>query len=165
MAVASQSSALVTNEDATPRTSNHAAVHRGVLRASVATFELANGDSANSILRICTLPSNARVHRILLSCDALGGSCATDVGLYETTENGSAVVDRDAYASAVSLVSAVPGTDVAFEARDIARVAYRVWQDAVQTEDPSKNYHVAATLTAATAAAGTLTFRVEWVVD
>jgi hypothetical protein len=106
MAVVNVKSGLITNRDAAPRTLNSAALESGRVRSKVGTVEVTNGDSIGSTFRLCSVPSNARVRSIRLFQDAIT-SAAADVGLYQTTENGSAVVDADAYASAASIVEPV----------------------------------------------------------
>lgn len=165
MAVVNVKSGLITNRDASPRTLNSAALESGRVRSKCGTVEVTNGDSIGSTFRLCSVPSNARVRSIRLYCDAIT-SAAADVGLYQTTENSSAVVDADAYGSAVSIASAnATGIEVAFEARNIDKIANRVWQDAGLSADPTREYDIVATLTAAATATGTLSFDVEYVVD
>lgn len=138
----------------------------GKLRAQTATFELANGDSIASTYRFARVKSNWRVIAIWLTCDAIT-SGAGDVGLYQTTANGGAVVLATTYATAQSIASAITGlpVNVAFEARDIANNRRLVWEDAGLTADPQRFYDIALTLTAATTAAGTVSFETICVVD
>jgi hypothetical protein len=56
------------------------------------------------------------------------------------------------------------GIEVAFEARNIDKIENLVWQDAGLTADPGGVLDIAATLTAAAAAAGTLSFLVDYTV-
>lgn len=164
MAVVDRKSTALTNRDTAPRINNPPHLQGGTRLQARATFELANGDSIASIFRICQLPSNAIVNSIRLFCDAIT-SGAGDIGLYKTTDAGSAVVAVSAYATAQSIASAiVVGTECAFEARDIANVEKRVWEDAGATSDPGGFYDLALTLTAATTAAGTVSFIVDYTV-
>jgi hypothetical protein len=165
MAVVDVKSTLLTNRDAAPRTIN-AAVNDGArVRSKAFTVEVTNGDSIGSTFRLCDIPSNARISSIRIFCDAIT-SAAADIGLYQTTANGSAVVDVDAYASAFSIASAITvGTEVMFEARNVDKVAKRVFEDAGLTADPFRDYDLVATLTAAAGASGTLSGVVEYVID
>lgn len=165
MAVVNVKSTLLTNRDATPRVSNPSANDGARVRSKAFTVEVTNGDSIASTFRLCEVPSNARINSIRLFCDAIT-SAAADVGLYQTTVNGGAVVDADAYASAQSIAAAsVVGIEVMFEARDIDKIANRVWQDAGLSTDPFRDFDIVATLTAAATASGTLSGIVEYVVD
>ena len=162
MAVVDVKSTLISNRDATPRIQTAAPIDGGQLRSWVATVELANGDSIASIYRLGQVPSAARINSIRIFCDAIT-SGAGDVGLYQTTANGGAVVAVGAYATAQSIASAITlGTEIAFEARNIDKVANYVWQDAGLTSDPQRFYDICLTLTAATTAAGTVTVMVEY---
>jgi hypothetical protein len=164
MAVENRFSTLLLNRDAVPRTINPATNDGARVQSKAGTVEIINADSIASTIRLCAIPSNARINSIRLFCDAIT-SAAADIGLYQTTANGGAVVDVDAYATAQSLATAnVLGIEVAFEARNIDRIAQRVWQDAGLTADTTREYDLVATLTAAATATGTLSFIVEYCV-
>ena len=60
-------------------------------------------DSGTSIHRFCRVPSNARISQILFSTGDATTAGALDIGIYQTAENGGAVVDADLFASAVDL--------------------------------------------------------------
>lgn len=164
MAVVDVKSTALTARDASPRQNNPPHLQGGTRQHLRATFELANGDSIGSTYRIGQLPTGAIVNSIRVFCDAIT-SAAADVGLYKTTDNGGTVVDADAYASAQSIASAiVVGTEIMFEARNVDKVEKRVWEDAGLTSDPGGFLDLVATLTAATTAAGTLSFIVDYTV-
>lgn len=165
MAVVDVKSTLLTNRDATPRTINPVINDGARLRTKVATVEVTNGDSIGSTFRLFSIPSNARVVSLRVLCDAIT-SAAADIGLYQTTANGGAVVDADAYASAQTIASANKlGIECAFEQRDVDKVANRVFQDAGLSTDPTRDYDIVATLTAAATATGTLSVVLEYAVD
>ena len=165
MAVVNVKSALLTNRDAVPRQLNQAANDGARVRSKAGTVEAANGDSIGSTYRFCSVPSNARINSIRVFCDAIT-SGAMDIGLYQTTANGGAVLLATAYATAQSIASAnVTGIECMFEAKDIANVANRVYQDGGLTTDPTREYDIVGTLTAAAAAAGTISMIVEYCVD
>lgn len=166
MAVVALLSDLITAANAAPPTIVPAARSGGRVRSMVATVELANGDSIASTYRMFRVPSTARVESISLLCDAIT-SGAGDVGLYQTTANGGAVVDVDAYASAQSIATAITTVrnNIAFEARNISAAGNLVWQDAGLTADTQREYDIVLTLTAATTAAGTVTMILHYVLD
>lgn len=166
MAVVAVKTTQITNADASPPTLNAVTLWGGRKRVQVGTYEVANGDSIGSTYRFFRVPSNARVSRILMRCDAIT-SAAMDVGLYQTAANGGAVVDADAYASAASIATAITTlpVDLAYEARDIANVTKRVFEDAGLSTDSQREYDIVATLTAAATAGGTLTMTLEYVID
>jgi hypothetical protein len=169
MAVVTTKAAAITNRDATPRVPNLAGVTGGILRSAVGTVELASGDSiASKYLLIGNVPSGARIDNLKLYCDAISTSGAGDIGLYDPTAAGGAVVDQDFFASAVVLTSALNGTDVTHEAGgstafgDIARAEMPLWQALGLSSDPCKTYDIVLTLTAAAGGAGTVTLKAQW---
>lgn len=138
----------------------------GVTRRQRGTFEVTSGNSIASIYPMAVLPSNATIDNITIFCDAIT-SAAGDIGLYQTVANGSAVVDVDCYASAVSIATAITlGTNVRFEAGaaggDVASMENQVWQDLALSADPHRDYILALTLTAAATATGTFSYHVTY---
>lgn len=167
MAVVTTKSGSITNRDATPQVMSNAILNGGMIRECAGTVELANGDSIGSKYIMCTLPSNARVSSILIYLDAIT-TCAADFGLYQTTANGSAVVDADFFASAQSLASASAlGIEVAHEATgtyDIDDAEKPLWSALGLSSDPGIGYDLVATLTAAAGSAGTLSVKAKYVI-
>lgn len=171
MAVVTVKSANITNRDASPSVLSNASVGAGVLKEAVGSAEATNGDSIGSKYILCSLPSNARVSSLLISCDAIT-TCAGDVGIYQTTANGGAVVDVDFFASALSLASALANSEQAHEADaadagvgfGLADVEKPLWQCLQLTSDPSIMYDVVVTLTAAAGSAGTIGAKVRYAI-
>ena len=165
MAVVALKSNRVTNADASVQTLDKVTLNHGRKRSICATIELANGDSIGSTYRMARVHSSWRLTRIDLYCDAIT-SGAADLGLYKIASAGGAVVTAGLYATAQSIASAiVTGTNINFEAKDIANIERQVWQDAGQTTDPNLWYDLTLTLTAATTAAGTVSLEVEYVAN
>lgn len=167
MAVVNLKGTAVTNAD--NKVLNNSRVFRTLLKEAVGTVELANGDSIGSTYRLCRLPSNARISRVLLSCDAIT-SGAGDVGVYKTSRDGGTVVDVDFFASAQSIATALVHSDVSHEADPAdagagwghADVEKPLWQALGLTADPYLEYDITLTLTAATTAAGTVSMKVQF---
>jgi hypothetical protein len=168
MAVVTVKSTAITNRDSAPRVLTPSYIERGTVLTSVAIVAIANGDSVNSKYLAVSIPSNARAVSVRLDAPDIGTTTAADVGLYDTTANGGAVVDQDFFGSAVAL-NAGPyvNLDVTFEAGaaggSIANAEKRIWEALGLTADPNKYYDVALTLTGAADAAGTVRVAVEWV--
>ena len=167
MGVVNTKTTTVTNLDATPPVMAAVTDTGGVRRSIVESIEAASGDSSTSTYRIARVHSSWRIVAIHLKCDALGGSCAADIGLYQTAANGGAVAAVGAYATAQTLVSAITTAELnlAYEARDVAYIKRRVWQDAGASADTYRWYDLALTLTADTASAGTISLEVVYVAD
>ena len=176
----------VTNLDATPRTLLEAGSGQGKMRVFMDTIAAGTGDiDDDDIIMLAEVPSNAKIASIMLYNDDLdsGGSpaLATDVGLYNggtkfndtdasaTAYAANGLIDRDAYASAITTLQAAntSGVEVAFEARNVNTVANFVWEDGGLTSDPGVPQRIALTMetVAATAAAGDITLVVTYVVD
>lgn len=165
MAVANTKSTAITNADASPRVPNNSYIEGGMLRVSVGTVEVAAANDDGSVFRFCRVPSGARIHSIRVFCDAITAGTVYDCGLYKPAALGGAVVDADCYATDVDLSSAITqGTEIAFEARDIAAVENRAWQDAALTADPFIEYDICLTGDTVGSAAGTLTLVVAWTI-
>lgn len=168
MAVVTTKSSAITNADATPRVPTNPHVSRGTIKEGAGFLEAVSGDSIGSIYRLVRVKSSDRISRVLLSCDAIT-TCAGDVGIYQTTDNGAAVVDADFFASAQSLAAALSNSDVTHEADaadagagyGIADVEKQLWQALGLTTDPCRDYDVAVTLTAAAGSAGTVGLKVQ----
>ena len=167
MAVVTPKGTIITNAEAGVLTNG--AVYRGVLRDQAENIEVANGDSIASIYRLLRVPSNAVMSRLLLSCDAIT-SAAADIGVYRTTADGGAVVDVDFFASAQSIAAALVNTDITHEADPtdagvgfgLADTRKMLWEALGFTSDPRCELDIAATLTAAATAAGTLGLRAQF---
>lgn len=169
MAVVTTKASAVTAADA--GTAVKKILSGGILKESVGTLEAVSGDSIASIYRLARVPSNARVSRVLLSCDAIT-TCAGDVGVYDIAAvNSGAVVDVDFFASAQSLATALSNTDITHEADAAdagagfgqADVEKPLWQALGLSADPGKYYDIAVTLTAAAGSAGTVSLKVQYV--
>jgi len=158
---------LVTNFVAVPQVLNPANQLHGVKRIAQGTIALAAGDlSASDTVMLAPIPSNASISSIKIYNDDLDSSTVitADVGLYTTA---LAVVDADAYASAITDLRAAvkTGTEVAFEARDINKMGQKVWQDAGLSADPGAVYFVGISFPAAGDTAGDLSFIIEYTVN
>ena len=127
----------------------------------VGTVESVAGDSTGSTYRLATVPSNFIPIKLDLGWDALGGTCAADVGVYESSTG--AVIVADAFASGVSLANEGAWTSELEEvgAADIAKLGQPMWERMGYRAQPvpGKSYDIVATLTADSAKAGTLAMR------
>lgn len=166
MATVSVSSTQVTNFDAVPRVKTAASVHKGAMQVSCATAEAGAANDIGSRYKMCIIPSNARVVQVLLSCDDLGSVGLADIGIYQTTENGGAVVDADHFASAQALTSALKNSDVTFESGvyGVEDIEKPLWQALGLSADSKRDYSVELTLTEANESAGTITLQVVYAI-
>lgn len=167
MAVETLSSSAITNADATPIVFNNSRIARAPLHEAIGTKQASASASIASTYRLARVPSNARVSQVILSCDAFDTTGAADVGIYQTAQNGGAVVDADFFASGVVLTTALPNTAVTHESGvfGVEDVEKPLWEALGLSADPMRDYDVALTLTAANGAAATpdVTLRVQYV--
>lgn len=148
-------SGAITNRDATPAAFSTGQASN--VRRVFGKCEAAGGD-AGSTYRFCSIPSNARAVRVWFASDDLSGAGATmDVGLYQTTANGGAVVDADFFASALDVAtSAVALTEITFErgATLIDELEKPIWERLGLSADPGRDYDITG-VSAVAAATGT----------
>lgn len=167
MAVVTTKSGVITNRDATPAVLNNPSVDGGMLKEAAGTIESVNGDSIGSKYVMCQVPSNARISQVLLYCDDVGTTTVADIGIYQTTANGAAVVDADFFGSAVSIKDgALNAVDVTHESGvyDIDDVEKPLWSALGLSADPGRFYDVVLTLTAASDSAGTVSLKVKYAI-
>jgi len=159
-------SAQLTNRDATPRVLDDSRETKARLMESCALLEAGAGDASDSTYRFFSVPSNARISQILLSCDDVGTAGAVDIGVYQTTENGSAVVDADLFASAQVLTTALTNSDVTYESGqyNVDESEKPLWSVLGLSADSKRDYDIVATVTAAPESAGTIVLKGRFVV-
>lgn len=166
MAVVNTLGANITKLNASPVQNVDAALSGGKLRSQADVVAIAAGDDDTSTFRVARVHSSWRVAAINRRNTAITGGTSYDIGLYRTAEDGGAVVDVDAYGSAVSLASAATTpVDDSFEARSIANIQNRVYQDAGLTTDPNIFYDIVYTANTIGTVAGTLAVDVLTVVE
>jgi hypothetical protein len=161
---------IVTNFTAVPRVANATQECGGRVRVIQGSIALATTDlDAADIVLLAPIPTNASIISIRLAADDLdsNGSPALvwDVGLHDL---GGTAKDADFYATDITLGQAATAfTEYRFEAADINTCGSRVWEDAGDSSDPGGQYYLSLTVStaAATAAAGDLSFIVQYVVD
>lgn len=157
MPVVFTKSSVITNADANPPVINSAQIANGRARFMRGVVAVANGDSIASVLRFVRVKSNDLVSQILLDCDAIT-LAAADIGIYRTSGDGGAVVDADLFASAQSIATALRATDVTRGSGviTVANMERPLWQLLGLSADPQVDYDIAATLTAAATAGGSV---------
>lgn len=128
MATEALKSASITNQDAFPTvnpTTGEGAT--GPLQSVNDYATSTSGVTVGSTYRLCRIPTNAKVKRVLLTCAAHGGSAAFDINVAHSddTTDGTppnlqgnipqiAAADNKLFGAAVSAVSALKHSDVTF---------------------------------------------------
>lgn len=150
-------SAAITNRDAIPSVKSNS-VLKGAVKEVVGVVACGTGD-LGSTYRFFSVPSNARMSDLKIYSPDMGTTGLADVGLYDTTENGSAVVDADFFASAIDMkTAALNGSDILHESGvfSLANSEKPLWQALGLSVDPCKEYDVVLTTTEAFSAGGTV---------
>lgn len=150
MAVTNRNSNVIANAVATPKVLNQPAIGGpSVLKEAAGLVTPAADDSATSVFRFCRVPSNARISQVLISNLAASSAGNVDVGIYQTADNGSAVVDADFFASAVALTAAKENSDLTQESGEmtVTESMQPLWQALGLSADSQREYDVAATIT------------------
>ena len=156
--MADVSSTIVSNRAATPRVANDPWTNATVKTTGPGILEVSTSEDATDVLSFAFIKSNAVVQQVLLSCDAVSTSGAMDIGLYQTADNGGAVVDADFFASAQVVTSALSNSDVTHESGvyGIEDKNKPLWEALGLSADPQVDYVVAGTITTDMGGAGTL---------
>lgn len=168
MAVVTTKSASVTNRDASPKVLNNSRGKGSDKKISSGIVTTVSGDDIASKYIFCSVPSNAIVHSVKVSCPDIGTTTIADFGIYQTTANGGAVVDADCFGSAVSLKDgALTKSEIVNEANvsgvgAVADMEKPLWQRLGLSADSQRDYDVVATLTAAADAAAAIFVEVEY---
>lgn len=156
----------------------------GRVRVVADTIEAATTslDETGDVILLCPINSSDTLHDLIIYNDDLdtgGTSGAVDIGLYNgpvaftdtdasrTKKAAFAVIDVDAFASAVTTLTAAntAGTRVRYESNsnsgDLANMQKPVWEAAGLDSDPNKVFLIGVTVTTAmtTPAAGTLSLK------
>jgi hypothetical protein len=148
--MANVNSTLIGNAVATPKvfTTSNQGVGRVFSAKSVATVSAtqASGDT----IRMVRVPSNARIDAVLLTTGDATTAGAIDIGVYQTVDNGGAVVDADLFASALALTGGpFTRSDQTWESTQYtyAESCLPLWQVLGLTADPAREYDIVATVT------------------
>ena len=159
-------SSQITNRDATPRVLEDSRESKARVLESCALVEIETSHASADVIRYFSVPSNARISEILLSCDDSGTAGAMDIGVYQTTENGGAVVDADLFASAQVMTTALTNSDVTHESGqyDIAESEMPLWEVLGLSADSNRDYDICGTLTQAAESAATTVLKGRFVI-
>jgi len=158
-------STLISNRAATPRVANDPWTNAKVKSTGSGIVEVSTATDAADELRFFRIQSNAVVREVLLSCDAVSTSGAIDIGLYQTDDNGGAVVDADFFASAQVVTTALTLSNVTHES-GVYGIEDRnkpVWEALGLSEDPQIDYDVVGTVTTDMGGAGTIVLEATYV--
>jgi hypothetical protein len=142
-------STIISNRAATPRVANDPWNDAKIKTTGVGSVEVSTATDTGDELRFFRVRSNAVIKQVLLSCDAITSTGAMDVGIYQTDDNGGAVVDADHFASATLVTSALVDSNIAHESGvyGIEDKNKPLWEALGLSEDPQIWYDVVGLIT------------------
>jgi hypothetical protein len=158
MAIATNKSTAITNQDADPRVAPTAGLGAAAVLKQIDGLITPDASlSATSKLIFARIPSNAIVKDVFLESGAQGGSAALDVGVYYASDakdcgrgvTPGAVIDADYFASAVVVSSEVEKTNIVGES-NVSTLADRLlplWQAVGLSADPGGKLDIVGTVT------------------
>lgn len=127
MATEALKSTSITNFD-TPQTNTTGAGADGRVRCVNDVATSTAGVTSGSTYRLCRFPTNAKVKKVLLTCDAQGATGAIDIDIAhsDSTTDGTPAslqgtipqissADNKLFGSAVTITSAQKNTDITFQ--------------------------------------------------
>lgn len=151
-------SASITNRDAVPAVLSNGAITKGALLKATGVCALTSSNVTGDKMVFCSIPSNAVVSSVKVSCPAIGTTPTVNFGLSDTTANGAAAVSAsyfkaadDIHTAALNKAEIVNGNVVT-----VANMEKRVWENLSLSSDPVKMYDVVGTLAANCDAAGSV---------
>lgn len=149
MAIVDRNSTTIANSIATPPVALSPPRNASFLREVAAIITTAADDTANSVGRFFRVPSNARVSQLLWSSADATTAGVVSVGLYQTAENGGAVVDADLFSTLDLSGGPYNNLDVTFESGEYtyAESEKPLWEVLGLSADPQREYDVAYTIT------------------
>jgi hypothetical protein len=179
MTVTTTKGAAITNLDATPRvaaTAGAGAPGRLKHINDYATAPaVASGTAGDSVVKLCRIPSSAKVKEVFIEAAAQGTTGAYDVGLYysDSTVDGTAAANQGTqvnsgkafFATAVDCSSAKARTDITNESGSytVDKRNQPIWQAAGLSSDPGGYFDVCATNTNTVTLGGLLSLEVGFI--
>jgi len=123
---------------------------------------IGTSDLPNSMWRVARLPSNALLHKLVVSTDAQTGSTDFNIGVaYNPNKSSGATINVNCLADALTLATASRALD-GLKDVSIANSAKELWQLAGLTADPQCSLDIILTGKTIGTAGGTCGFKIEY---
>lgn len=145
--MANVNSTWITNAVAIPIVLTNASASVGTMKEAVGVATVSATQSSGDTIRFVRVPSNARVSEVLLSTGDATTAGAVNIGVWQTANNGGAVVDADLFASALALTGGpFNNSDQTFESGEYthAESALPLWAVLGLSADPGIEYDIVA---------------------
>jgi hypothetical protein len=136
-------SEYVTNREAKSLIDTELAAGRLQEIVGVATTSATQADT--DTIHFVRVPSNAIISQVLISAADATTAGAINIGVYQTQENGGAVVDADLFASALDLTGGpFNNADQTFESGEYtyAESEQPLWEVLGLSQDPNIEYDI-----------------------
>lgn len=145
--MANVNSTWITNAVATPAVATDASKSAGTLKEASSVATVSATQASGDTIRLVRVPSNARISQVLLSTGDATTAGAINIGVWQTADNGSAVVDADLFASALDLTGGpFNNSDQTFESGEYtyAESAKPLWEVLGLSADSNREYDIVA---------------------
>jgi len=147
--MANVNSTWITNAVATPKVATSSNESAGTLIEASSEATVSATQTSGDTIRLVRVPSNARISQVLLSTADATTAGAINIGVYQTADNGGAVVDADLFASALALTGGpFNNSDQTFESGEYtyAESALPLWEVLGLSADSNREYDIVATV-------------------
>lgn len=166
--MATVNSTWITNLVATPLVLTSANESVGIVRRAKSAATVSATQASGDVVKLVRVPSNARIDCVRLTTADATTAGAINIGVWQTAENGAAVVDADLFASALALTGGpFERSDVTWESDEYtyAESCLPLWEVLGLSADPNRDYDIAAQVSTTFDAAGTtMVLEVDYVI-
>lgn len=148
--MATVNSTWLGNATATPKVLTSANQSVGQLFAAKSAATISATQTSGDVIRMVRVPSNARIDIVLLTTGDATTAGAINIGVWQTADNGGAVVDADLFASALALTGGpFTNSNQTWESGEYtyAESCLPLWQVLGLSADPCREYDIAAQVT------------------
>jgi hypothetical protein len=143
--MANVNSTWITNAVASPIVLTSPTASVGNVKSAKSAATVSATQASGDTIRMVRVPSNARIDAVLLTTgDATTGG-AVNIGVWQTVENGGAVVDADLFASALALTGGpFTRSDQTWESGEYtyAESCLPLWSVLGLSADPNREYDI-----------------------
>lgn len=143
--MANVNSTWITNAVATPPVLTNSAVSNGNLKVAHSIATTSATQASGDTIRMVRVPSNACIKSVLLTAADATTAGAVNIGIWQTADNGGAVVDADLFASALALTGGpFERADQVWESDEYtyAESFLPLWSALGLSADPGREYDV-----------------------
>lgn len=166
--MANVNSTWIGNAVAVPPVFTDAAESVGNLKEAIGVATVSATQASGDTIRMCRVPSNARISEVLLTTGDATTAGAINIGVWKTAGDGGAVVDADLFASALALTGGpFTNSDQTFESGEYtyAESALPLWEVLGLSADPNLMYDIVAEVsTTGNGMSTTMVLKVRYVV-